>query len=163
MFNCIRPVRGGLGDVLYESATIAYDTTRQMFFNPQTNQDYGPNPPQGGWSIGWYQNAAGDVIAPAGSNVNVADIKQQLQAQAQQQQNTQGTPLTTGSVNTTNQTSANTSPATGQTVSSSMFSVNSDGTYTVFGIPLTRNELLLGGGAIVVGLMMMQGNKRGRY
>ena len=41
----------GVGDILYESATIAYDTGQQAYINPQTGQVYGPTPPTGGWAI----------------------------------------------------------------------------------------------------------------
>lgn len=76
----------GLGDTLYESATIAYDTGRGIYFNPTTNVDYGPMPPTGGWAINWY-GTPGNITVPVGQGVIAqtqaqADIiKSQVQAQ----------------------------------------------------------------------------------
>ncbi len=55
----------GIGDILYESGEIAFDTDRSMFFNPKTKVDYGPTPPPGGWEIPWYAKG-NQIIVPVG-------------------------------------------------------------------------------------------------
>lgn len=73
----------GLGDLLYETAAIAFDTSTGLFKNPQTGTTYGPNPPTGGWPISWYQDSAGNVQVPTGSGA-VAQNQQQAQQIANQ-------------------------------------------------------------------------------
>lgn len=69
----------GLGEILYESAEIAFDTVRGMFFNPITKQDYGTKPPPGGWEISWYGTPDGQVIVPVGDG-GVAKTAEQAAA-----------------------------------------------------------------------------------
>lgn len=58
----------GLGETLYESGDIAFDTNRLVYFNPITNTDYGVQPPSGGWPIRWY-GTLDDIHVPIGPGV----------------------------------------------------------------------------------------------
>lgn len=73
----------GLGDLLYESADIAFDTASHLFVNPKAGTTYGPNPPAGGWPISWYQDSSGQVQVPVGIPGAVAQTQADAQALAQ--------------------------------------------------------------------------------
>jgi len=42
----------GLAALLQESATVAWDTTKLAYVNPQTGASYGADPPAGFWRVG---------------------------------------------------------------------------------------------------------------
>lgn len=89
-----------LGDILQESATISFDTSTGLFFNPVTGTSYGSNPPPGGWPISWYKDSSGQVQVPTGPGA-VAQTPAQAAALAQtvvQQLAAQQAPPATGPV-----------------------------------------------------------------
>lgn len=104
----------GLGDILQESATIAFDTSTGLFFNPQTKTTYGPTAPAGGWPISWYQDSAGQVQVPVGPGAvsQTADAAQQLANTVVQQLAAQGKTVTAPQASVSAPTVASTSPAT---------------------------------------------------
>jgi hypothetical protein len=71
-----------LGELLYESDVIAFDTVSHLFTNPKAGTTYGPNVPAGGWAIPWYQDSAGQVQVPTGP-AGVAQSAADAQALAQ--------------------------------------------------------------------------------
>jgi hypothetical protein len=67
----------GMGELLYETSDIAYDTVTKQYLNPKTNSIYGDSPPVGGWAITWYQGADKVPVVVSG-NQTVAQIQSQL-------------------------------------------------------------------------------------
>ncbi len=69
-----------LGELLYESADIAYDTVSKNYINPKDNSIYGTQPPTGGWAVNWYMGSDNTPVVVSG-NQTVAQITQQLASQ----------------------------------------------------------------------------------
>jgi len=146
-------VNHGLGDILYESSTIAFDTTRGMYFNPITNVDYGAMPPSGGWAISWYGTPS-DIHVPVGQGVlsqtqGQADIlKAQVLAQLT------GSGSSTNASNQTQNQNVTTQPTT-QPSTRIMEYLEGN---SIFGV----KDLYLAGGALLVVGYMMFGGRKGR-
>jgi hypothetical protein len=68
-----------MGELLYETADIAYDTVTKNYVNPVTNSIYGASPPAGGWGINWYQDPVNGVpITVVGGTQTTGQIAAQL-------------------------------------------------------------------------------------
>ena len=88
-----------LGELLYETADIAYDTVAKQYVNPKDNSVYGPNPPAGGWLVSWYADSSTNNTPVIVNQTPQVQSVQQIQQQLAQQQT---------AVNTTNTTTATT-------------------------------------------------------
>ena len=140
--------QAGFGEVLYESATIAFDTGRGIYFNPVTKLDYGVNPPAGGWPISWY-GTVGNVNVPVGPGV-VAQTQEQANLIKQQVQ----TQLTSTNANTqTQSTNVTTNP-----VDPAAGILEYLQNHELFGIQDTYIAI---GGVVLLGWYMF-GGRRGR-
>lgn len=122
----------GLGDLLYESGSIAFDTVSKLFVNPQTGTTYGPTPPAGGWPISWYESSSGQVVAPTGPGAVsqtadqaaalVSKVVQQLSAQSH---STEAQPVPETAASSVAASSSNPPPAQSSPASSASTSAQS--------------------------------------
>ena len=74
----------GLGDLLWESATIAFDSVSGKFINPQDGTVYGTEPPAGGWPISWYKDNGDNTVVlnqPGAPQTTVEAVNASLAAQ----------------------------------------------------------------------------------
>lgn len=146
-------INTGLGEVLYESATIAFDSNRGIYFNPATNVDYGSTPPDGGWKINWW-GSPGDIHVPIGQGViaqtqaQADSIKSQVQAQLT------GAGSSTNATNQNSGQNVNTLPST-QLVTSLWDYLQQ---HSMFGV---SDSYLAIGAVVIAGYMMFHG-RRGR-
>lgn len=98
----------GIGDLLYETSQIAFDTATGLFVNPQTKTTYGSTPPAGGWPVSWYQDSSGKIQVPTGPGAVAQDAQaaKEIAATVVQQLAAEGTPAPSSA-------SATTTPASG--------------------------------------------------
>lgn len=67
-----------LGELLYETADIAYDTVSKNYVNPKDNSVYGVNPPASGWAINWYMDTKTSKPIVVSGTQTAEQITQQL-------------------------------------------------------------------------------------
>jgi hypothetical protein len=56
-----------LGELLWETSNIAFDTGSQLYVNPNDGTVYGTTPPVGGWPIGFTDSTGVTVPAVSGN------------------------------------------------------------------------------------------------
>lgn len=104
-------INHGLGETLYESASVAFDTTRGIYFNPINNVDYGVAPPSGGWPINWW-GSPNDIHVPVGQGVIAQTQGQADTMHALVQAQLTGTGSSTNASNQSSSQNVTTSPTT---------------------------------------------------
>lgn len=147
-------INQGLGETLYESASIAYDSSRGIYFNPTTNVDYGVNPPDGGWKINWW-GSPGNINVPIGQGVIAQTQAQADNIKALVQAQLTGTGNSTNASNQSSSQNVVTSPTT-QMATGIWDYLQS---HSMVGVP---DSYLAIGAIVLAGFVMFHSSRRGR-
>ncbi len=165
-----------IGDLLYETADIAFDTATGRFRNPKTGADLGTNVPAGGWPISWYQAAGGGVVVPVGSGAVSQSETEAAQLLAKVQKDLNSVNAIAGATGTTvnTQQSGGSTATTGSSTPGTVASTNSQNS-TFPGSVLSKipdfpaldfmgiKWYWWAAGAVAVFMMMKGGGHQGRY